>query len=65
MPVILDPEAEAEWIRADSDVEALLGLLAPAPDDALVMREVSDAVNDVRRDGPHLIDPRDEQGELF
>jgi putative SOS response-associated peptidase YedK len=65
MPVILDPELEAPWVQPDTDVETLVGMLVPAPDDSLVMREVSDAVNDVRQDGAHLIAPRDEQGELF
>jgi putative SOS response-associated peptidase YedK len=65
MPVILDPEVEAAWLEPDTDVKTLLGFLLPAPDDALVMRDVSDAVNDVRQDGAHLIAPRDEQGELF
>ena len=44
---------------------ARLDLLVPAPDDALVAREVSDLVNDVRKDGPALIEPREEQGALF
>ena len=65
MPVILDPGAEAAWIASDDDPEELLGLLVPAPDESLVLREVSDAVNDVRQDGEHLIAPRDEQGALF
>ena len=65
MPVILDPEVEGAWIEPDDDVESLLGLLVPAPDDSLVLREVSDAVNDVREDGPHLISPREEQPQLF
>ena len=65
MPVILDPGVEAAWIEPGDGLEALLGLLVPAPDDSLVMREVSDAVNDVRQDGPHLIEPRQEQPQLF
>ncbi len=35
----------------------LLELLRPAPEDALKLREVGDAVNDVREDGPHLLEP--------
>ena len=34
-------------------------------EDALIAREVSDLVNDVREDGPRLIEPREEQGVLF
>jgi putative SOS response-associated peptidase YedK len=37
----------------------------PAPDDALEAREVPDLVNDVREDGPALIEPRQEQDALF
>lgn len=66
MPAILTPEAEAAWLDPDAGAEELIALLAPAADDALVLREVSDAVNDVRRDGPDLIAPREEQqGALF
>jgi putative SOS response-associated peptidase YedK len=31
--------------------------LGPIEEDALEIREVSDAVNDVRDDGPHLLAP--------
>ncbi len=65
MPVILDREAEAAWLDPDGSPERLLDLLAPAPEDALVAREVSDLVNNVREDGPALIEPREEQGALF
>ena len=65
MPVILDPGAEAAWLDPDARPRTLLELLAPAPDDALVAREVSDLVNDVREDGPALIEPREEQSALF
>jgi putative SOS response-associated peptidase YedK len=41
-------------------------LLSPAPDDLLALREVGDFVNDVRDDGPHLVEPREEaQPQLF
>lgn len=65
MPAILAPEAEAAWLDPGRDQSALLALLAPAPAEALALREVSDAVNDVREDGPHLIAPREEQHALF
>ena len=57
MPVVLDREAEAAWIDPDSKPVDLLELLRPAPEDALELLEVGDAVNDVRQDGPHLLDP--------
>jgi putative SOS response-associated peptidase YedK len=57
MPVVLDPETEAGWLDPDAGEAGLLELLRPAPEDALAIREVGDAVNDVREDGPHLLDP--------
>jgi putative SOS response-associated peptidase YedK len=65
MPVVLDPSAEARWLDPDGEPEELLSLLVPAPDEALVTREVSDLVNNVREDGPALIEPREEQSALF
>jgi putative SOS response-associated peptidase YedK len=57
MPVILDPDAEDGWLAPDASPEELLALLRPSPEDALALREVNDAVNDVRQDGPHLLEP--------
>ena len=55
MPVILGQGAEDEWLDPRARPEALQALLAPTDD--LVVTEVSDAVNDVRQDGPALIEP--------
>lgn len=55
MPVILDRDGEGTWIDPGATPEALLTLLAPT--DELDVTEVSDAVNDVRQDGPALIEP--------
>ncbi|TMK69442.1 MAG: SOS response-associated peptidase [Actinobacteria bacterium] len=66
MPVVLQPDAEALWLDPELDEEELLALLSPAPEDALVPLEVGDFVNDVRDDGPHLIERREEaQPQLF
>ncbi len=65
MPVLLAPEAEAGWLDPAAEAGDLRALLAPAPDDLLVGREVGDFVNSVREDGPHLIEPREEQKSLF
>jgi putative SOS response-associated peptidase YedK len=65
MPVILDPGAEQTWLDPEPSSDELLSLLVPAPDRALVAREVSDLVNNVREDGPALIEPREEQRALF
>jgi putative SOS response-associated peptidase YedK len=56
MPVILaGPDAEASWLDREAEAEELRTLLVPTDD--LRLTEVSDAVNDVREDGPHLLEP--------
>ena len=65
MPVILSPTHEARWLEPDLAEGDLLSLLVPAPEELLGVREVTDAVNDVREDGPHLLDPREAQPQLF
>jgi putative SOS response-associated peptidase YedK len=55
MPVILPEEAESRWLRPNAAEGELLELLVPT--DELEVTEVSDAVNDVRQDGPALIEP--------
>jgi putative SOS response-associated peptidase YedK len=55
MPVILEPDGEDPWLDPAAGEEQLRALLAPTDD--LEMTEVSDAVNDVRQDGPGLIEP--------
>ena len=47
-----------EWLDpTHSDLDALQGLLVPAPNDVLVMHAVSTAVNNVRNTGPELMLP--------
>jgi putative SOS response-associated peptidase YedK len=65
MPVVLMPDAEARWLEPGADAKELASLLAPAPEDLLVLREVVDAVNDVREGGPHLLEPREARPRLF
>ncbi len=63
MPLILPAPAWAAWLDPDSDDPS--PLLAPPPAqlvDALELRPVSTAVNNVRRDGPELVE-RDEPGQ--
>jgi len=55
MPVILEPEAEAIWLDPDASEAELLALLRPTGELELV--EVSEAVNRVGEDGPHLLEP--------
>jgi putative SOS response-associated peptidase YedK len=65
MPVVLAPQAEARWLEPGASEKEMLSLLAPAPKELLVLREVVDAVNDVREDGAHLLKPRQAQPQLF
>src|SRR5919106_1369198 len=50
MPVILPEEAESRWLDPGMAGGELMELLVPT--DELEVTEVSDAVNDVRQDGP-------------
>jgi putative SOS response-associated peptidase YedK len=56
MPVILAPDAEDTWLSADADPRELLEMLRPIDDDLITVREVADSVNDVRNDGPQLLE---------
>jgi putative SOS response-associated peptidase YedK len=55
MPVILEPEAEARWLDPATPEDDLQALLVGR--EGMRVTEVSDAVSDVRQDGPHLLDP--------
>ena len=57
MPVILDPSAEEAWLDHDSPRGALEALLHGLAPDAVSLRAVGRAVNDVRYDGPDCLAP--------
>lgn len=66
MPVVVPPEAWDRWLDpALPDPGELQGLLVPAPDGSLEAYPVSRAVNDVRNDGPGLIEPLDDSPALL
>ncbi len=65
MPAVLTPDAESAWLDPERPADELRELLVPAPEDLLVAMEVNDFVNDVRKDGPELIEPREEPAALF
>jgi putative SOS response-associated peptidase YedK len=67
MPVILPPAAWSRWLDpSPAPDEELLALLGSLPAEALRVREVSRAVNDVRNDGPECwAPPRERQQSLF
>ena len=56
MPVILAADAIEPWLVAGA-LEDVAPLLVPAPDDVLRVWPVSTAVNSVRNNGPHLLEP--------
>jgi putative SOS response-associated peptidase YedK len=62
MPVVLDERDWDRWLSdgrspSGADPSELLGLLQPTDDLALRIYAVNRYVNDVRRDGPELIQP--------
>ena len=66
MPVILEDDAVDRWLDPDvEDVEGLRGLLAPAPDDTVSAHPVSRLVNDVKNDGPAIIEAPPDVQLLF
>lgn len=57
MPVLLPPDAWASWLDPELDDLDLLGrLLVPAPSSLIAVHPVSTEVNNVRNDGPQLIE---------
>jgi putative SOS response-associated peptidase YedK len=57
MPVVLEPDDWERWLSDTTPAPELRPLLAPAADDLLEAYAVSPAVNSVRNNGPHLLDP--------
>jgi putative SOS response-associated peptidase YedK len=59
MPVILKPEDYARWLDTEEQrAEALVGLLAPLPDDWLSAHPVGKLVNNPRNEDPRCIERR-------
>ena len=58
MPVILTPDHWGRWLDPEmQDMGELTALLKPAADDELVLYPVRPLVNNVRNNGPELIEP--------
>jgi len=58
MPVVVEEDAWDRWLGSEpADPGELLGLLVPDERVALEIYPVVRDVNDVRRDGPGLIEP--------
>ncbi|MGN6333531.1 MAG: SOS response-associated peptidase [Motilibacteraceae bacterium] len=64
MPLLVEPERYDQWLDPrTSDVDSLRGLLVPAMPGVLRAFPVSTAVNNVRNDGPQLVEPLPAEGE--
>ena len=60
MPVVLPPDAWEQWLDPGfGNVDVLHQLLVPAPSELFELVAVGTAVNDVKNDGPHLLDRLD------
>jgi putative SOS response-associated peptidase YedK len=65
MPVILPPDAWDTWLDPEQQDLDLLGrLLVPAPPQLITLRPISTQVNNVRNDGPELMDEAEPQPTL-
>ncbi|MHC4246383.1 MAG: SOS response-associated peptidase [Planctomycetota bacterium] len=69
MPVVLDEAGVDEWLEDRDDGldgrARLERLLRPAPRELLTVRPIGDRVNDVRHEGPDLLDPPSDEEGLF
>jgi putative SOS response-associated peptidase YedK len=58
MPVVLSDDDAATWVLEDLSLEQIAGFLKPCPDGWLRLVPASPLVNDVRNQGPELLDPQ-------
>jgi putative SOS response-associated peptidase YedK len=57
IPVVLNPRDWAAWLDPASSPSVVLRLLAPPPSEGFEAYPVGSLVNNVRNDGPELLDP--------
>ena len=57
MPVVLNDDDAATWVLEDLSLEQMTDFLQPCPDGWLRLAPASLLVNDVRNQGPELLDP--------
>jgi putative SOS response-associated peptidase YedK len=57
MPVLLAPDDWSSWLDPGTDLGTVQGLLVPAPDEWFEVYPISSLVNNVRNDGPELLEP--------
>src|SRR2546428_7295486 len=58
MPVALNDDDAATWVLEDLSLQQIADFLKPCPDGWLRLAPASPLVNDVRNQGPELLDPR-------
>ncbi len=56
MPVMIPTARWDDWLDPDTDLESLTPLLVPGPVGLLELKAITTAVNNVRNNGPHLMD---------
>jgi putative SOS response-associated peptidase YedK len=62
MPVVLGQADWGDWLdRSNHDVDAILKLLVPAPNEDFIVYPVSTRVNRAANDAPDLLDPLEAQ----
>jgi putative SOS response-associated peptidase YedK len=57
MPVVLNDDDAATWVLEELSLEQIAEFLKPCPDGWLRLAPASPLVNDVRNQGPELLDP--------
>ena len=57
MPVVLSDDDAATWVLEEMSLEQVAVFLKPCPDGLLRLKPASPLVNDVRNQGPELLDP--------
>lgn len=57
MPVILNRHQAAQWLHTKTDTQALLEMLAPAPEGLLSIYPISTYLNKPGNEGPEVITP--------
>jgi putative SOS response-associated peptidase YedK len=66
MPVLLAEDEIDEWLNPrEEDLDQLLKLLDPAPEEVLVPRTVSPKANSVKNDDPSVLEPAEVMGRLL
>jgi putative SOS response-associated peptidase YedK len=57
MPVVMSEDDAAAWVLEELGLEQMREMLRPCPAGLLELRPASPLVNDVKNDGPELLDP--------